>query len=139
MKHLISVLLFLSVTFSSLATNVTVTFTHLRKPTGSIIIGVYDSPKNFPKDEGQLIKTTIPVNSKSVTTTLNLAPGEYAFAICHDEDGDGTCNQNFLGIPKEGFAFSNNFKPRLRAPKFDDVKIVVGEEDMEIEIKLLYF
>lgn len=139
MKHLISVLFFFLITFSSFATNVTITFTHLRKPTGNIIIGVYDSPKFFPKDEGQVMKIAIPVKSKSVTTTLDLAPGEYAFAICHDEDGNGTCNQNMLGIPREGFGFSRNYRPKFRAPRFDDIKIVVGDKDMNLKIKLIYF
>ncbi len=139
MKQLISFLLFILVTVSSYATNVTVTFTHLRKPTGNIIIGVYDSPKYFPKDKGQVMKVTVPVNSNTVTTTLDLPPGEYAFAICHDEDGDGTCNQNVLGIPKEGFAFSRNYRPKFRAPKFDNIKFVVADKDLHLEIKLIYF
>lgn len=139
MKQLISLLFLFFITVSSFATNVTVTFTHLRKPTGTIIIGVYNSPKFFPRDEGQVMKITIPVNSKSITTSIDLPPGEYAFAICHDEDANGSCNQNFLGIPQEGFAFSNNVRPKLKAPKFDDVKIVVGEKDMKIKIKLIYF
>ncbi len=100
---------------------------------------MYDSPIFFQKDEGQVMKITIPVNSKTVTTTLDLPPGEYAFAICHDEDGDGTCNQNMLGIPKEVFAFSRNYKPKFKAPKFDNIKFVVGDKDMNLKIKLIYF
>lgn len=139
MKQLTSLLFLFFVTASLYATNVTVTFTHLRKPTGSIIIGVYDSPKFFPKDEGQVMKISVPVKSKTVTTTLDLPPGEYALAICHDEDGNGTCNQNILGIPREGFGFSRNFRPKLKAPKFENIKFVVGKKDMHLEIRLIYF
>ena len=36
-----------------------------------------------------------------------LPPGEYAVAAFHDADGDGKLAQNIVGMPTEGFGFSN--------------------------------
>ena len=38
----------------------------------------------------------------------NVAPGNYAVSIEHDEDGDGKLKTNFIGMPKEGVGISNN-------------------------------
>ena len=38
----------------------------------------------------------------------SLPAGQYAFAVFHDENDNATIDTNFLGIPQEGFAFSNN-------------------------------
>lgn len=139
MNYFLSILFFCFMTLPLFATNVTITFTNIRVASGTIVIGVYDNSADFPKDGEQMNKITVPVDGKSIKTTLTLPPGEYAFAVCHDEDGDGTCNQNLLGIPTEGFAFSNNVKPKLRAPNFDDVKIKVQNQNLNLSLKLIYF
>lgn len=139
MKYLLTTLLLSVTTLPIFSANVTITFNNLRTPAGILIVGIYNKPEGFPKEGSQWKKVFIPINKKQVTKTFDLPEGEYAFAVCHDEDGDGTCNQNFLGIPTEGFAFSNNYRPKLRAPSFDDVKIKVGKQDLNLSIKLIYF
>lgn len=139
MKYLLSILILSTITFSAFATSVSVTITNLRTSKGTLIIGIYNQASDFPIEGSQWKKVYVPVDGKEVNTTINLPEGEYAFAVCHDEDGDGTCNQNFLGIPTEGFAFTNNFRPKLKAPKFDDVKINVGSKDLNLSLKLIYF
>jgi uncharacterized protein (DUF2141 family) len=67
----------------------------------------------------------------------NLPRGEYALAIFHDENADGICNLKLFGIPKEGFGFSNNFRPKLRAPTFKDCKVEILK-DMAITINLIF-
>lgn len=138
MKYFLSVVLLSAVTLSLSAVNVTVTFTNLRTSDGVLIIGIFNDALDFPKEGSQWKKICVPVSRNEVTTSFVLPPGEYALAVCHDEDNDGTCNQNFFGIPTEGFAFSNNFRPKLTVPKFDDVKFTVVQ-DTNLNIKLLYF
>ena len=36
-----------------------------------------------------------------------LPPGDYAVAAFHDADGNGELGTNILGIPTEGYGFSN--------------------------------
>jgi len=46
----------------------------------------------------------------------DLPKGEYAISVFQDEDFDKECNIGFLGFPKENYGFSNNYRPRFRAP-----------------------
>lgn len=38
----------------------------------------------------------------------NLSPGKYSFKYFHDENNNKKLDTNWLGIPREGFGFSNN-------------------------------
>src|SRR5574343_388742 len=46
--------------------------------------------------------------NKSVVVINDLKPGKYSFKYFHDENNDEKLNTNFMGIPKEGYGFSNN-------------------------------
>lgn len=49
-----------------------------------------------------------------------LKPGTFAISALHDENGNGRLDTNFLGIPKEGIAVSNDALPKFSAPRFAD-------------------
>jgi len=57
---------------------------------------------------------------------VELAPGEWAVALSQDLNNNDKLDKNFLGIPTEPFAFSNNLKPRLSAPSFQECKFTVA-------------
>jgi len=42
-------------------------------------------------------------------------------------NNNGKCDKNMIGYPTEGFGFSQNYKPRLSAPSFDQVKIAINQ------------
>lgn len=54
-------------------------------------------------------------------TFENLAYGSYSIMAIHDEDNNGIMNHNFLGLPTENFAFSNdwNFSIFSGKPTFE--------------------
>lgn len=66
----------------------------------------------------------------------DLAPGSYAVLVMHDENGNGKLDSNILGIPKEGYGFSNNPNV-MRKPYFDEAKFEVTAADKVIEIEIL--
>jgi uncharacterized protein (DUF2141 family) len=50
-----------------------------------------------------------------------LKPGKYAFKYFHDENNNNKkMDTNVIGIPKEGYGFSNNAKGRFGPPDFKD-------------------
>ena len=55
----------------------------------------------------------------------------------HDENKDGKINKNLILIPQEGYGFSNNIKPRFKAPSFKHAAFVLSN-DTTIQIKLRY-
>lgn len=104
---------------------------------GQIEIGVFNTATNFLK-KGSAIKNYI-VNVEGHTATFvidDLPKGEYALSMFHDENSDGECNLNILGIPKEPYGFSNNIKPKFSAPSYKDCMILL-DEDKTIRVKLL--
>ncbi|WP_454891479.1 DUF2141 domain-containing protein, partial [Alloprevotella tannerae] len=68
-------------------------------------------------------------------TFTDLPKGEYAIAIFHDENGNGTMDFGKMGIPIEKFGFSNDAKCVMAPPAFEDAKIVF-EKDAESTINL---
>ncbi len=97
--------------------NLEVKFNSLKNSKGQICLTLFSGPKGFPTGgRSANLKTSRCVSvargASSVTFT-NLPYGNYAIAAIHDINNDGRLNQNVLGIPSEGFGFSNN--PALRA------------------------
>lgn len=112
----------------------------LRNHSGSINIAVFNKSEGFPNaSDSALRRLAIPIsdNGRSVTK-LSLPEGNYAFAVFHDEDGNGKLNKNFLGIPSEGFGFSKDPKVNLKPPKFDECLVTVNANSGVIFIHIQY-
>jgi uncharacterized protein (DUF2141 family) len=77
-------------------------------------------------------------DAKGVTCNFSdLADGSYAVSVSHDLNGNKKVDTNFLGMPTESWGVSNNARPSLRAPRFDEAvfKVVAGK-DMTLDIKV---
>ena len=72
-----------------------------------------------------------------VTTSFEVEPGEYAISVHHDDNDNGKMDTNFIGIPKEPTGLSNGAVPKFGPPKYKDAAFRVGNEDLEMPIKLL--
>lgn len=68
----------------------------------------------------------------------NLKPDRYAFKFFHDENKNNKIDVNWLGIPKEGFGFSNNPSMTFGPPSFEKT-IFVFIESMVIMCTPKYF
>ena len=62
---------------------------------------------------------------------------KYGVCIYHDENNNDKCDKNFFGIPTEGYGFSNNKKPVLSIPSFEECSVNLTS-DKSISIKVLY-
>jgi len=68
----------------------------------------------------------------------DIAPGTYALAVVHDENMNGKLDTNWLGIPTEGYGFSNDAKAMLGPPSFSAASFTYDGQDMELTISLHY-
>jgi uncharacterized protein (DUF2141 family) len=66
------------------------------------------------------------------------APGTYAVAAFHDENGNGKLDRGMFGIPKEGVAASNDARGHMGPPKWDDAKFVYKGELLQLRIRIAY-
>jgi len=115
-----------------------ITIPNVSNDQGLIQIGLFNEKEHFPKEGKEFLIVIRKADSPVFVHTIEgLQPGDYAIALMHDENADGVCNLNFFGIPKEGYGFSNNVKPRLSSPSFESARISLTE-DQEIIINLIY-
>ncbi|HUH28910.1 DUF2141 domain-containing protein [Gelidibacter sp.] len=138
MKILLLYLSFLTSFFGSDNPELTIHIQNIKSLKGEIIIGVFNTDKDFLKDGVAIKNYTITVDKTTETIVIkDLPKGEYAISLYHDENSDNECNRNFLGIPKEGYGFSNNVKPKFSAPSYKDCKFTLGQ-DHTLKINLIH-
>ncbi|NMM48940.1 DUF2141 domain-containing protein [Flammeovirgaceae bacterium KN852] len=117
--------------------NLSIEIKEINSTSGKIHISIYSLQNKFLSlTDTFRFKAFNPSNSLE-RISFSVPPGKYAVATYHDLDDDGKMDKNLLGIPKEPYGFSNNFKLKLSAPKFEDCQIEVKENQTHrIEIFL---
>ena len=120
------------------AATLTVKITGITEAIGKMAVQLVASPDAFDGKAKASAAQMQPVTSTDpITMTFtDLAPGTYAVLVMQDENGNGKLDSNMLGIPKEGYGFSNNPNV-MRKPYFDETKFVVTDADKSIEIEIL--
>jgi len=120
---------------------ITVTVDGLRNANGQVTTTVYpDNPDRFLVKNGSLYVVRTPTVA-GVTKFCVFVPqtGVYALAVYHDEDMSGTINRSgVLGIPTEGYGFSNNPPTLASLPTFRSVRIAIPRTNLATTIHLKY-
>jgi len=119
--------------------NLEVKIDNIKNDNGDILIGLYSGGNSFPRktSDGRIVKAS----KDGVTVAFHdLKPGPYAVSVLHDENSNKDMDQDRIGIPKEGFGFSNNARG-FGPPSFDKAKFQIqpGTKDTLISIDLRYF
>lgn len=120
--------------------NLEIKLNSLRNTKGRVCLTVFSGPKGFPAGgQGSNLKFSrcIAASSQSVTFT-NLPLGNYAIAAIHDSNSDGKLNTNALGVPSEGFGFSNNPPLRFGPASFADSQVFVSGTKTVVQIQMRY-
>jgi uncharacterized protein (DUF2141 family) len=122
----------------SQGSNLSVKVTNLKNTKGNLLFGIYNNGFKFPDKKYAYRGSIQKVNSTSqIYTFKNLKPGNYAVAVIHDENKDQELSKNFIGIPKEGFGFSNNEIGMFGPPSFEKAAVSV-KKDTTVIIKLRF-
>ncbi|MEA5570014.1 DUF2141 domain-containing protein [Calothrix sp. UHCC 0171] len=125
---------------ANLRGNLNVEVNALRSKQGEVCANLFASSKGFPQEDKRAIQkqcvtiTEIPL----VIKFNNLPAGSYAVVVMHDENNDKKFNRNDLGMPLEGFGFSQNPEISDRAPKFSETAFLVAGASTDIKIELQY-
>lgn len=105
-----------------------ITFTieveQLRNNNGKLLLELNNDKEEVIKGFSEKI-----TDSKCILVITELKPGKYAFKYFHDENNDEKINTNFMGIPKEGYGFSNNAKGTFGPPSFDKMVFEITKSD----------
>jgi len=120
------------------AATLTITISDIRENEGQVMIQVASSEKEFHSD-GDLNSKTASLSQRGqageMTFQISLPKGVYAAQVMHDLNGNGELDVNFLGMPREPWAFSNNAIGRRGPAKWEDAKFEVSA-DTTLEIRL---
>jgi uncharacterized protein (DUF2141 family) len=134
LKHFIPILLFISSLGFSQNSVLTVSVSGLKNSTGKLTAELYNSKGKFLKTAFKTVSSAIKSNSASVIFT-DITKGEYTIMVYHDENNNGKLDKNFIGMPKEPVACSNNAKGFMGPPKYEDAKFTITA-DSKIIIKM---
>jgi len=120
----------------------TVRVTGARNTKGKIGVTLFQNAQGFPDDTSKAIRQeSVGIDPKTMSAQVifkDLPQGTFAISVLHDENGNGKMDKNFVGMPKEGYAASNNPSKKRRAPTFDEAKFSLNTSEQTIEIKLIY-
>jgi uncharacterized protein (DUF2141 family) len=132
-KIIIAFVFFISSLVSAQNVNLTVSISGLKSNSGMVQVGLFNSEGKFLKSAVKGVSSEIKSNAATVTFT-DIPPGEYAISVYHDKNKNGKLDTNFMGIPSEDFACSNNAKGFMGPPKYQDAKFDLIK-DSKIEVK----
>ena len=118
--------------------DLTVNVTGLENNDGVLQFGLYNNPNQFPivGETFKMIRVKTEGDSRKYTFK-GLPKGSYAVAIYQDENNNDKCDKNFIGVPTEPYAFSNDIRPKLSAPSFEDCMLNL-DRNKTVSIKLVY-
>ncbi len=122
------------------AGEIKVVMTDFRIDKGNAKIALFNSKEGFPYDNKKALKLDkVKIkNEKAETVFKNISYGIYAIAVYHDENDNNKFDENWLGIPREGYGTSNNVNPAMRAPDYDEAKFELNSRNNEIHIIIKY-
>jgi uncharacterized protein (DUF2141 family) len=116
----------------------TVTATAVRNAKGEVAFTVYpDDRRRFLAKGGKLLRIRVPAAAPDTEACFWVAPGYYAVATYHDENGDRDFNRSLFSI-KEGFGFSNDAPTTLGLPSFEKVRFALAPERAAIKVRTRY-
>lgn len=112
----------------------------VRNDKGSITVTVYgDRPEDFLAKGKKLSRVRLPASPGTVRGCVMLPKeGLYAVAAYHDEDGDRRFTRTLIGLPDEGYAFSNDPALVLGAPPFAAVAFAASARVTPLHLRMHY-
>lgn len=108
------------------ADTLTVVVSNVSVSEGSIMLAVMAGEEEFDGKQPAIASVIQRAQTGEISfSTTNLPAGEYAIRVMHDVNGNGELDSNFVGMPTEPWAMSNNAKGNFGPPKWKDVKFTL--------------
>lgn len=113
----------------------------IRNSTGTVACALFESPTGFPTEFLNSATNIMIIKVRATKARCDfedIPPGTYALAVIHDENMNGKLDSSMLGIPTEGYGFSNNATALLGAPSFSAASFPYDGQNLELTIRLHY-
>jgi uncharacterized protein (DUF2141 family) len=112
----------------------------IRPAKGEVAVTVYpDNRRRFLAPGGKLLRQRVKAASPVSRACFDLPAGTYAVAVYHDVDGDRDFDRTIVGLPAEGFAFTNDPSTKTGLPPLDSVRFALpaGGRNMAVQMRYL--
>ena len=123
-------------TLFTYAQTMTVVIKNVNSNVGSVQLRLYNSEEQFMKKAFAVAEVKA-VNGQVVAVFENVASGTYAISVMHDANDNQELDSNFMGIPKEGFGFSNDATGMFGPPDFKKASFQFSNQEMVINLRYL--
>ena len=117
------------------AGDLTVSVTNVRTDKGNLLVSVTNSEAGWNNQQKPVAMAKIAATGKDSVLHFTLPAGTYAVQVMHDENDNGKLDANFMGIPTEGYGFSNNPQV-MRKALFSEAKFDITDAAASIVINL---
>ncbi|MFT4602225.1 MAG: hypothetical protein ACI857_002411 [Arenicella sp.] len=116
-----------------------VEFSNFRSHDGKLFIFIYNYENQYPDNpfKHYVVDKSMVRNSRLLVNINDLAKGKYAISILDDENNNEDLDR-FFGIPTEGYGFSNNVKPMLSMPNYEDLLFDLNQKWLKLDLQLQY-
>ncbi|HOZ30196.1 MAG TPA: DUF2141 domain-containing protein [Bacteroidales bacterium] len=114
-----------------------ITITNIRNSQGTIKWAVFKNETQFKTYTTYVDAGYIQAKEGSlIIKTKEIPDGNYAVSVYHDENNNSKIDFNFLGLPMEGFGFSNNPTIYFGLPAYTEcVFEKKGKSNKSIKVK----
>ena len=103
---------------------------------GTVFVYVYDNASDFPVHPHKAVARLRFNATAAQPFSLELPPGDYAFAVYVDANGNGRIDRNWLGIPSEPLALSGRPRFHFGPPHFDECKVHVRGDVFRLDLHI---
>ena len=113
----------------------------IRNSTGTVACALFEAPTGFPIEFLHYSTNVMVIKIRDTRARCDfedIPPGTYALAVVHDENMNGKLDTGLLGVPLEGYGFSNDAKAWFGAPPFSAASFPYDGHNLELTITLHY-
>ncbi len=105
----------------------------LNSDKGNVLISIKDQNRKTISEKTVKIK-----NGNCLVAFDSLNPGTYAVSYLHDENMNKAMDYGSMGIPDEGYGYSNNARGFMGPPDFEDQLFEI-KKDTTLNLKTKYW
>ncbi|HVF33778.1 MAG TPA: DUF2141 domain-containing protein [Candidatus Saccharimonadia bacterium] len=116
--------------------NLEVRIEGLRETSGHLLLALTDSADAWDGKAESVARKRQPVAATSERIRFEgLEPGSYAISVFHDANDNGEMDKNIVGMPTEGYGFSQN-PMVMRKATYEEARFELAAGGSEIVIDL---
>lgn len=140
MKYIILLFVIVSSTASTLAQNMDFVISHIASSEGMIRIAIFQNQKELDDDKPfkKLSFSKKEMVNGQLKVKLDLPDNTYGISVLDDVNLNAKMDYNMIGIPKEGYGFSNFYHTGFSFPKLTDFSFN-SAVDKTVKCKMKYF